>query len=940
MFELFDKIKKRILESSLPDIQQRVLDSHGSVNRPSFYEVGAGRWARCWILNDGSIIDTKGGEHYSVLNQDMPSNRDFKDSGAIRAGMSGSYMFLDYNRKPNDSQIRRIKELAEANHIETVSIDDQDEGWSDTVGIDSVDRLESIIRYGREMAHAAVDDRIQFDLHDHLFRIRESDSLPDVAINEAKLPSIQKTLRDHYGPSEELTISTQREEPWIKFWMLNDGTLLPVEYTHARTASGDYKFDFGWLHLKRSGAIRGSVKKGYRELMLHFEKDFTDKQINSIKRLYREYHIDKILYMKNMDYREISIDSEDRLDAVLKYGPEMAIAPVEESDASDDDPLNDLDQQAIKDANPSGIEHLAFATEYETELVKFLILTDGTIIPVKVGHHETITSSNVLMSNFNYTGGIQGRIDPGSYIAIYNPKMNFGSFTDQQVESFVQIYNKYQAKELIVDFKSGHKVVPIKSGEQLAAVMKYGPEMATAAVDEAILPDIQKDTKEKFGVVDSLERSSYPGEEYYKFWLLNDGSMVPVEFGHLEPIKDGSYVDLDRMKDSGAVRGSIIDGGGRWNEISLDYDRDHLSPEQMKKIIWLYHKYNISKLTIESIESEPFNIDSAERLEAILTYGPEMAMSAVDESASDLPEYQRWAAEEFGVNNKLVPTTWGGPETGWYKFWLLNDGSMIAVEFSHFLPNKGGPIITSSYLLDSGAIRGSVVPDYKDLVLQWSVKPNQVQLDKLKDLFTRYQIKRLLADDDMHDDKYATEIDSPDRLQSVVLYGREMATAAVDEAKLPNVQSRIKNLSSASGINSLVKSETEPRWVKFLLLNDGTLIPVISNHYEVINSFGISTSQFSNSGAIEGRIDPGETIAIYCYVKDFGGLTDEQIDSFVSVFDRYGASILVYWLKKSNGSISIKSSDQLRAVLQYGPEMAEAPVDEKSLGKKRNTNKP
>jgi hypothetical protein len=56
----------------------------------------------------------------------------------------------------------------------------------------------------------------------------------------------------------------------------------------------------------------------------------------------------------------------------------------------------------------------------------------------------------------------------------------------------------------------------------------------------------------------------------------------------------------------------------------------------------------------------------------------------------------------------------------------------------------------------------------------------------------------------------------------------------IRETRLPDVQAQIKT--SSGGKNNLTYSTWagEERWLKFLILNDGTVIPVPDSHMETI----------------------------------------------------------------------------------------------------------
>jgi len=148
----------------------------------------------------------------------------------------------------------------------------------------------------------------------------------------------------------------------------------------------------------------------------------------------------------------------------------------------------------------------------------------------------------------------------------------------------------------------------------------------------------------------------------------------------------------------------------------------------------------------------------------------------------------------------------------------------------------------------------------------------------------------------------------------------------IRETRLPDVQAQIKT--SSGGKNNLTYSTWagEERWLKFLILNDGTVIPVPDSHMETIivgadNSF---IDDYMNSGGTQGKIDSasGEMDLFFD-----GNLTPAQTKTVVMLWVKYSCKSLVVDTRRDAFETPIKSVEQLKGVLLYGPEMAVAPSE-------------
>jgi len=160
----------------------------------------------------------------------------------------------------------------------------------------------------------------------------------------------------------------------------------------------------------------------------------------------------------------------------------------------------------------------------------------------------------------------------------------------------------------------------------------------------------------------------------------------------------------------------------------------------------------------------------------------------------------------------------------------------------------------------------------------------------------------------------------------------------VEEAvasKLPPIQQDFKK-KFPSSLNLPVSTwSDDKKFRKFLILNDGYVIPVESSHKETIATRtpkGEDSHSFQeeveDSGVVVGNIDVNNN-SLIIYTPKWNKLTQAQIESLIQICAKYDVG--EFWLdnypdKTITGKI--KSASHLRMFLQDGPEFMNPPVTE------------
>jgi hypothetical protein len=153
---------------------------------------------------------------------------------------------------------------------------------------------------------------------------KESKLSEEVAIADVDL---QKQVKDYYkNKSKELTLSTwssKKESKWYKFFILTDGTIIPVGYSHESTIK------LAGLTVGRefieTGAIAGYIDGVTKEMGVETGKKLTTAQISRLINLYIQYGVKNIVAsIGNKDWNS-DVKSSDHLDYLLMYGPDKDV---------------------------------------------------------------------------------------------------------------------------------------------------------------------------------------------------------------------------------------------------------------------------------------------------------------------------------------------------------------------------------------------------------------------------------------------------------------------------------------------------------------------------------------------------------------------------------------------------------------------------------------
>lgn len=288
---------------------------------------------------------------------------------------------------------------------------------------------------------------------------------------------------------------------------------------------------------------------------------------------------------------------------------------------------------------------------------------------------------------------------------------------------------------------------------------------------------IEKLVKSTNELGNKLFNSSFKSEqEWKKFWVLTDGTVIPVDYAHVDvPTKavysTGEEIDYDPYDtiayDEGAIPG-YIDDTNHSIGIRINYEEGEMTELQIESFKRLVSIYNVNKVEFDDIITR---IKSPEHLEYVLQYdtadmdeGRQNEATATEDAV--LGKMEKMMKQKFGnaSNRDLRKSSFYGEEDS-VKFWLLEDGTLIPVDKTH--EDTAGGIPQYKQLAKEGAIRGHINTDTSTLSFGFFYEdiPTIPQIERLTELCAMFNVQEVFRD------KQYLQLKSPQHLEYVLMYG-------------------------------------------------------------------------------------------------------------------------------------------------------------------------
>lgn len=188
---------------------------------------------------------------------------------------------------------------------------------------------------------------IQEDLTGKPSQVLRGAVLEDVA---TATDDLQQKLKDYYADEgEKLSLSTwsEGESTWYKFWILTDGTIIPVDWSHGDTVRGA---GVNYLELLETGALRGHINSETKEMSLG-GRNITVQQRTKLIDLVYKYGVTSVfLNVKSIkSYRSSPVKSPEQLDYMLTYGYEASESKLLISLTDKDKAINALSERLLSE---------------------------------------------------------------------------------------------------------------------------------------------------------------------------------------------------------------------------------------------------------------------------------------------------------------------------------------------------------------------------------------------------------------------------------------------------------------------------------------------------------------------------------------------------------------------------------------------------------------
>lgn len=268
------------------------------------------------------------------------------------------------------------------------------------------------------------------------------------------------------------------EQDYLKFWLLKNGDVIPIDYSHTSTAE---QAGTSYNDLEDVGTVPGSIIDGM--LSVRVKKDFTDSQISKLKNIHIDYNVTSIsVGGTSRKFFRTFVKSPKETAYYLEYGQVESISSLSLLDklfeAVATVSAEKLMRKYYKNKLNTKLTHSTWPTEQQ--YIKFWILTDGSLIPVKSSHIETIRAAGVLRcGDLEDEGTIAGSIHGGN-LSIDGTK----ELTDRQISRLKNIFIEYDVNTLYHEVGRHNFVKPVGSSKELAYYLEYGDVDESKEVEE------------------------------------------------------------------------------------------------------------------------------------------------------------------------------------------------------------------------------------------------------------------------------------------------------------------------------------------------------------------------------------------------------------------------------------------------------------------------
>ena len=359
--------------------------------------------------------------------------------------------------------------------------------------------------------------------------------------------------------------------------------------------------------------------------------------------------------------------------------------------------------------------------------------------------------------------------------------------------------------------------------------------------------DMLRTYYKKMGILNgALTNSTWVTEDNQKkFWLLTDGSYVPVRNSHNDTANDAGVSSNYDLYDEGAYAGYISDDGTLGLRRNGEAD---FTPEQLNTLMKMYDKYSIDGMYCDFLEYLA-PITNRRAFSQVLRTGKSREKEAWEAVATEVDPAKALLKKWGYLKGKLVKSKYAGEP--WYKFWMLKDGTVLPVVYSH--DQTAADAGTDLYVAhDAGLADGYVEPS-GSFNINIKDKLTSQQISRAKMMFAQYKIKELYLQSDS--DFVTSDIGNVQKFEYELTYGLDEAVAT----ELSPTQKMQKKY--AKTINTKLKPCSWPteKWLKFFILKTGDIVPVESSHMETHQAAGIQNPEsLEHDGGYAGWIKPHE----------------------------------------------------------------------------------
>jgi len=708
-------------------------------------------------------------------------------------------------------------------------------------------------------------------MFDHIFdsvneSMKEDNRKKISVVNEDKLPEIQQWIKDTWGSATQKQMFQKStypgEEDDIKFWVLNDGTLIFVRKAHmevlvgwSQKQKGRFAKFYLFNELLGSGAIRVLVQPDTNTLLLQYEEDrnLTTEQIRTLQGLSKLHNIDFVSAENGNEVVIVStnISSPSELSNILRGEVKQKSLAAQFHESVNESELPEMQKRYLKIYMKDEGEYL----KPDDIVGGFWILSNGKIIDAS-RHRDVMDKLKIDWDAWLSSGVLRGMAWKQNSINL--EKYEGTSPTAEQIKTVSTILHHFNEADFYFDvsrdLSTQHRYVKVKRND-------FSDRVFYAKVRKALNESIQEAT------LSQLKRKQQSVTKLFPDFYSNPDKVPGIARRGGIKMKDMDKDKWEFQIHSGSEDGLWYDAVIKWKNVGPDLER-----AVMDRRNWTKKKDRVDLNKVSTLLMKKLDVELSCSCPAMLYWG-----------------------KDYILSQDKYRAKYGEPRS----------------------PDIRNPKQYGAYCKHLTNLQ-RVLPFYKGTMSQWLKQYYGDVIKKAEDKARKVKSRFAAAGSDVikkAEDK-ARKVKSRFAAAGKKL-GKRRVESIQESEELPELQMWMKKKFGVASDKDMEIKSTFPgeEQIKFWLLNDGTFIHVSYAHYDHLPR-NISYWKAYKTGAIRGYITEDPVSNDMLNLSFFGMPNLDQIRTLESLAKKHDIDYV--WIDKdqTGSGYKVQSYRELGNILR------------------------